>query len=80
MLENYIKKYDLINKQQCLDIIIEHKNAPWQSHTWNKNTDDSYATKDHDPKVLYMDKKWGYVVYKSLETKIEDYFKTVSSL
>jgi len=78
MLENYIKKYDLINKQQCLDIITEHKNAPWQSHSWNKNADNSNSSKDYDPQVLYMDRKWAYIVYKSLETKIEDYFKTVS--
>ena len=78
MLKNYIKKYDLLNKQQCKDVIVEHKNAPWQSHSWNKNADDSNSTKDYDPQVLYMDRKWAYVVYKSLETKIEDYFKTVS--
>ena len=78
MLENYIQKYQLFDKQQCKDILTEHKNAPWERHVWNTNTDNSNSSKDYDPSILYMDQKWGFMTYKYLEEKLLDYFKTVS--
>ncbi len=75
MLESYIQKIDLLSKRECLDIIQEHKNAPWGRHSWDNNTDATTFKMDNDPSVLEMSQKWGYHIFKKLEAPLRMYFE-----
>lgn len=76
MLENFIKKYDLLDHDFCDEIVLNHKNAPWQEHIWKGGEDYEEAeTKKLDPSILYMDQAYGDTVFRRLSEKITDYFE-----
>lgn len=77
MLENYIKKYQLLNDSECLDLTDHHKNAEWERHTWagGENNDEA-SHKSYDPSVLYMDAGFADVIYEKLNPFWEDYINS----